>query len=78
MKRLQIMIQEELDTELGRRARAEGVSKAELIRRYVGEKIQPLPPIEQDPIWDLVGDLDIEPVPVHEIDDVIYGTDAAE
>lgn len=70
MKRLQILIEEELDEALGQRARAEGTSKAALIRRYVGERLRPLPPIEQDPLWDLVGAAgDAEPAAV---DDVVY------
>ena len=55
VKRLQIMIEEELDAALARQAAEEGVSKAALIRRYVGERLRPLPPIDEDPIWDLVG-----------------------
>jgi hypothetical protein len=55
MKRLQIMIEEELDEALTQQARKEGVSKAALIRRYVRERLRPLPPIEEDPLWDLVG-----------------------
>jgi hypothetical protein len=55
VKRLQIMIPEDLDLALERRARAEGVSKAELIRRYVGERMRPLPPIREDPLWELIG-----------------------
>ena len=75
MKRLQIMIEEELDAELGRQAAAEGVSKAALIRRYVGERLRPLPPLEEDPLWELVGFLgDAEPVP--DIDDFLYGPSA--
>ena len=55
VKRLQIMIEEELDAELGRQAAREGVSKAALIRRYVGERLRPLPPLEEDPLWEIVG-----------------------
>jgi hypothetical protein len=55
MKRLQIMIEEELDEALEQQARKERVSKAALIRRYVRERLRPLPPIEEDPLWDLVG-----------------------
>lgn len=55
MKRLQIMIEEDLDEALGQQARKERVSKAALIRRYVRERLRPLPPIEEDPLWDLVG-----------------------
>ena len=52
VKRLQIMIEEDLDSALARQAREEGVSKAALIRRYVRDRLRPLPPIEEDPLWD--------------------------
>jgi hypothetical protein len=71
MKRLQIMIEEELDEALERQARKEGVSKAALIRGYVREKLRPLPPIQEDPLWELVGagpDVD-----TGDIDEVVYG-----
>ena len=71
VKRLQIMIEEELDAELGRQAAVEGVSKAALIRRYVGERLRPLAPLEQDPLWEFVGMSDAEPV--DDIDEFLYG-----
>jgi hypothetical protein len=55
VKRLQIMIDEELDAALGVQAEREGVSKAALIRRYVGERLRPSPISKDDPIWDIVG-----------------------
>ena len=58
MKRLQIMIEEDLDESLEHQARDEGSSKAALIRRYVRERLLPLGPIEKDPLWDLVGQVD--------------------
>ena len=67
MKRLQIFIEEELDSALERKARSEGKSKAALIRRYVRERVSPLPPIEKDPLWKLVGVDDFDPAPVDEI-----------
>ena len=67
MKRLQIFIEEELDSALERRARSEGKSKAALIRRYVRERLSPLPPIEKDPLWQLVVVDDFDPAPVDEI-----------
>ncbi len=73
VKRLQIMIEEELDAELGRQARREGVSKAALIRRYVSERLRPLPPIEEDPLWGLVGMVDGSPDDSSRIDEVVYG-----
>ncbi|MGH9380452.1 MAG: ribbon-helix-helix protein, CopG family [Thermoanaerobaculia bacterium] len=69
MKRLQVLIEEELDAALEREAAAEGSSKAALIRRYVRERLKPLPPPEADPLWQMAGVDDYEPEPV---DDVVY------
>ena len=70
VKRLQIMIDEDLDAALDRMALAEGTSKAALIRRFVREKVKPLPPLEEDPLWQMVGVDDYEPA---DIDEVVYG-----
>ena len=70
VKRLQIMIEEELDDELERLAAAESTSKAALIRRYVGERVKPLPPLSADPLARMSGADDFEPASV---DDVVYG-----
>ena len=70
VKRLQIMIDEDLDAALDRMALEERTSKAALIRRFVREKVQLLPPLEEDPIWQMVGDIDVEPA---DIDEVLYG-----
>ena len=75
VKRLQIMIEEELDAELGIQAAREGVSKAALIRRYVGERLRPLPPLEQDPLWDIVGMVKGSPDDSSRIDEVVYDLD---
>ena len=69
MKRLQIMIEEDLDAALDRKARTEKTSKAALIRRYVRERVELRPPLEADPIWRMVGADDFEP---EAIDDVVY------
>jgi len=74
MKRLQIMIEEDLDAALGRQARRERVSKAALIRRFVRERLTPLPPLHEDPLWEFVGASDAEPV--EDIDEFLYGWDA--
>lgn len=58
MKRLQILIEEDLDEALERQARTEGTSKAALIRRFVRDRIEPQPALEDDPIWELVGFID--------------------
>jgi ribbon-helix-helix CopG family protein len=75
MKRLQIMIEEELDEALGREARKEGTSKAALIRRYVAEVLKPLPPLHDDPLWHFVGSAS-DAEPVDDIDEFLYGPGA--
>jgi hypothetical protein len=69
MKRLQIMIDEDLDDALGKLAAEEGQSKAALIRRFVRERLQPLPPLSADPLSRLTGSVSSEPAPV---DEVVY------
>lgn len=49
------MIDEDLDDALDRMASKEGTSKAALVRRFVRERVKPLPPIQEDPLWDLIG-----------------------
>ncbi len=70
MKRLQILIEEDLDEALTLRAAEEGVSKAALIRRCVRPCLRPLPPLAQDPLLEMCGVDSYEPAPV---DDVVYG-----
>lgn len=70
MKRLQIMIDEDLDAELERLAVERGTSKAALIRRFVREQVRPLPPLSADPIFRMAGVDDFTPAPV---DSVVYG-----
>lgn len=72
VKRLQIMIEEELDAALARQAAEEGVSKAALIRRYVAERLGPLPPLEEDPLWGMIGIEEGEPDDSSRIDEVVY------
>jgi hypothetical protein len=63
------MIDDDLEEALERRSAAEGVSKAALIRRFVRNALQPLPPLADDPLAAMVGEDDFDPVP---IDDVVY------
>jgi hypothetical protein len=72
MRRLQIMIDEDLDEALGRQAREEKTSKAALIRRYVRERIKPLAPIEDDPLWEMFGIAEGSPTASASVDDVVY------
>lgn len=69
MKRLQIMIDEDLDEALERLAAQRRESKASLIRGFVRAAIQPLPPLEQDPITRMIGADDCAPA---SIDEVVY------
>ncbi len=78
MKRLQIMIEEDLDSALERQAAAERTSKAALIRRYVRERLRPLPPIEEDPLWGLFGMVEGAADDSASVDDVVYGPRRAE
>lgn len=66
------MIEEELDEALGRQARKEGASKAALIRRYVRANVKSLPPLEEDPLWELVGFVKGNPDDSASVDDVVY------
>lgn len=73
MKRLQISIEPELDEAVERRAEEEGLSKAEVIRRCVRERVKPLPPIEEDPFFKLRGTVEGDPDSSTTIDEVVYG-----
>jgi hypothetical protein len=67
------MIEEDLDAALARQASEEGVSKAALIRRYVGERLRPLPPLDDDPLSGLVGLVGGNRDDSVTVDDVVYG-----
>jgi hypothetical protein len=67
------MIDEELDEALERQARIGGTSKAALIRGYVRDRLEPLPPIEEDPLWQLVGAFEGDPGDSTSVDDVVDG-----
>ncbi|MGQ0465831.1 MAG: CopG family transcriptional regulator [Sporichthyaceae bacterium] len=69
MKRLQIMIDEDLDEALDRLSAQRGESKASLIRGFVRDAIRPLPPLDQDPITRMIG---ADDAPPSRIDDVVY------
>ena len=72
MKRLQILIDEELAAELDRVAAQTGRSKGALVRDAVRRQLKPLPPLEQDPLWELAGAASFDPVPADKIDEVVY------
>jgi hypothetical protein len=72
MKRLQIMIEEDLDRDLERQARRERCSKAALIRRIVRQQIPQLPPLEEDPITKMIGMCKGDPDDSLSVNDVVY------
>jgi hypothetical protein len=73
VKRLQIMIEED-STRLSRSRRRRRASRRPCSSgAYVGERLRPLPPIEEDSIWELVGVAGDDVEPVDDIDEVIYG-----
>ncbi len=69
MRRLQISIDDDLDEALDRRSSEEGVSKAALVRRFVRKELQPLPSLEEDPLWSFAAAGDFDP---GDVDDVVY------
>jgi len=55
MRRFQMLLDEDLDEALERVARREGLSKAELLRRYARERVTDIPLADDDPLWGLAG-----------------------
>ena len=75
LKRVQLMLDAELDTAVEREARRIGISRSELVRRVLRESLLPdLPPLEEDPIWGFVGMAEGAPDDSQRIDEVVYGT----
>ena len=70
MKRLQILIDEDLASDLERAAASTGRSKSDLIREFVRQHLSALPPLDRDPLFKLAGKGSFVPTPV---DDVVYG-----
>jgi metal-responsive CopG/Arc/MetJ family transcriptional regulator len=69
MKRLQIMIEEDLDAALDRQAEREGVSKAAVVRRIVRATLPPAMPLSADPLSQMAGADDFDAA---DVDDVVY------
>jgi hypothetical protein len=67
VKRLQISIEEDMDEALAVEAGRRKTSKAALIREFVRERLGERP---QDPMADLIGDIDDA---AGDIDRVVYG-----
>ena len=73
MKRLQILIDADLDADHEREASRSGRSKGALVREALRRQMKPALSIERDAIFDLAGAASFDPVPPEEIDDVVYG-----
>jgi hypothetical protein len=69
VKRLQILLDEDLDDGLDRLAKLERVSKAALIRRFVRAALEPLPPLHADPLTAMAG---VDCFPPDPVDEVVY------
>lgn len=74
LKRVQLMLDDDLEARLAVEAKLEGISKSELVRRILRER---LPARRHKPaIWEMVGAAgDAEPA---KVDDVVYGPLEAE
>jgi hypothetical protein len=79
LKRVQLMLDEELDQAVALEARLRRVSKSDLVRSILRERLlPPLPPLEEDPLWQMVGMVEGEPDDSQRIDEVVYGPLEAE
>lgn len=78
MKRLQILIDDELEAALERAADRQGRSKGAVVRDSLRKQLQPAPPIEEDPIWRLAGAFSFDPVEPDHIDDTVYAVTSEE
>jgi plasmid stability protein len=67
MNRLQIRIDEELNSALERRAQAEGRTKASLVRDILRAAMRPLAPLSDDPLSRMVGADAFDPGDVDEV-----------
>ena len=72
VKRLQILIDADLDAALERVSRRTGRSKGALVREAVRGHIKARPAPERDALWEMVGKDSFEPVSPKEIDDIVY------
>jgi hypothetical protein len=69
MKRLHILVEEDLDETLEREARRTGSSKADLIREFIRERLSARPPFESDSLLKMLGQDDFDPA---SIDRTVY------
>lgn len=72
MKRLQILIEEELDADVEREASRSRRSKGAVVREAIRRYVKRLPPLEKDPLWKMIGASSFPPVHPKDIDKVVY------
>ena len=74
LKRVQLMLDDELDQAVAREARLQRISKSEVVRRILRERlVPPVSALEDDPLWELVGMVEGEPDDSQRINEVVYG-----
>jgi hypothetical protein len=75
LKRVQLMLDEDIVQAVALEAHRRKVSRSEVVRQILREKLLPgLPPLEEDPLWGLVGlAKGGRPDDSASIDDVLYG-----
>jgi len=74
LKRVQLMLDEDLDEAVSLEARRRRVSKSEVVRSILREQLIPsLPPLEEDPLWKFIGAGKGAPGDSASIDEVLYG-----
>ena len=66
MKRLQIMLEDDIYEALGVEAIKAHTSKASLVRRYLRLSLNPLPSLDEDPLSGLAGSTEFEPADINE------------
>lgn len=69
MKRLQIMLEDELYEALEHRAARMDVSKAAVVRQSLRAWLRQFPPLDSDPITAMIGADDVDPA---DVDNTVY------
>jgi hypothetical protein len=72
LRRVQLMLDDDLDERIAFRAKVEGISRSEVVRRILRAEFPALPPLHEDPIWEIVGAAGPDAEPAN-VDDVVYG-----
>ena len=72
LRRVQLALDRDLDDALAREARLSGISKSELARRILRERLEPVPPLEDDPPWELAGVMPGAGDNSARVDDIVY------